>query len=150
MLPSVRVCCRFARHACHGRWICRGIRAGTGTWCAAGGDPTACSARTGIHCGGRPDIHTLIQAQIDAFKKDDFAAAYALAAPSWKALYPSLQVFTAMVRSRFAQLQRPKSIVFGTISQTPQGPVQRIFVAGSDGRAYVANYSLQQQPDRPG
>ena len=90
----------------------------------------------------------VITAQIEALRKDDFAAAYAVAAPSMKALYPTVQAFMQVIRGRYAPLIRPRTVVFGTVTQTSQGPVQRVFLTASDGRAYVASYSLQQQPDK--
>jgi hypothetical protein len=89
----------------------------------------------------------LIQTQIDAFRRDDFAAAYAVTAPSMKALYPNLQAYTQVIRARYAPLIKPRTVVFGTVNRTSQGPVQRVFITAADGRAYVANYSLQRQPD---
>jgi hypothetical protein len=92
-------------------------------------------------------MHSVIQTQIDALKRDDFAGAYAVAAPSLKVLYPTVDAFTRLIKSRYAQLIRPKTFVFGTVLQTDQGPVQRVFVTAADGKAYIANYSLQRQAD---
>ncbi len=92
-------------------------------------------------------FRTAINTVVDALRKDDFAGAYAVAAPSMKVLYPNLQAFTQVIRSRYAQLIKPKTVVFGTVMQTSQGPVQRVFVTGNDGRAYVASFSMQKQPD---
>jgi hypothetical protein len=92
-------------------------------------------------------IHTVIQTQLEAFKRDDYDAAYAVAAPAIKVLYPSSQEFALLVKSRYSQLIRPQSVAFGAVMPTDQGPVQRVFITAADGRAYVATYSLQQQPD---
>jgi hypothetical protein len=92
-------------------------------------------------------IHTAIQAQIDAIARNDYDAAYALAAPGIKVLYTTTQTFAAMIKGRYPPLIKPKSIVFGGVTQTPQGPVQKVFITGADGKPYVASYSLQQQPD---
>lgn len=92
-------------------------------------------------------FRSAINTVVDALRKDDYAAAYAVAAPSMKALYPNLQAFTQVIRGRYAQLIKPKTVVFGTVSQTSQGPVQRVFITVTDGRAFVASFSMQQQPD---
>jgi hypothetical protein len=92
-------------------------------------------------------IHKVIQAQIDAIAKNDYNGAYALATPGIKALYSTAQSFQALIQTRYPQLIRPKSIVFGTLVTTPQGPIQRVFITASDSKPYVASYSLQQQPD---
>ena len=92
-------------------------------------------------------IHSVIQKQIDALKSDDFASAYAVVSPSFKALYPTVDVFARLMRTRYAQLIKPKTVVFGTVTQTTQGPVQRVFLTAADGKPYVANYSMQRQAD---
>ena len=92
-------------------------------------------------------IHGVIQTQIDALKSEDYAAAYAVVSPSFKALYPTVDAFARLIRTRYAQLIKPKAVVFGTVTQTAQGPVQRVFVTAADGKPYVANYSMQRQPD---
>jgi hypothetical protein len=92
-------------------------------------------------------IQAVIRAQMDAFLHDDGEAAYALASPGIKALYPTADAFMRMVRSRYQPVYRPSSVVFGTVIATELGPVQRVFVTGPDGRPYVANYALQRQED---
>ena len=102
----------------------------------------------GVTADDQAAFKAVIQAQIEALRKDDYAAAYVVAAPSMKALYPTVQAFMQVIRGRYVQLIKPKSVVFGTVTQTSQGPVQRVFITAADGRAYVASFSLQQQPDK--
>jgi len=92
-------------------------------------------------------IRGVIQKQIDALKGDDFAGAYAVVSPSFKALYPTVDAFSRLIRTRYMQLIKPKTVVFGTVTQTAQGPVQRVFLTAADGKPYVANYSMQRQAD---
>ena len=79
-------------------------------------------------------VQTVIKNQIEALRTDDFTAAYAFSAPAMKALYPTVQAFSVLMRNRYPQLIRPKSMVFGTVTQTSQGPVQRVFITAADGR----------------
>ncbi len=95
----------------------------------------------------RDGIRTTIQNQIAAFQRDDGAAAYGYAAPMIQGLFPSVDAFMAMVRSGYQPVYRPRSVVFGEAVVTPQGPTQRVFVTGPDGKNWVAIYSLEQQPD---
>jgi hypothetical protein len=92
-------------------------------------------------------IQGTIRAQMEAFLHDDGEAAYALAAPGIKALYPTVDSFMRMVKGRYQPVYRPGNVVFGTVTATPQGPVQRVFVTGPDGLPYIANYALQRQDD---
>lgn len=95
----------------------------------------------------RADIQTIVSGQIAAFQSDDGAAAYDFASPSIRALFPTVDVFMEMVRSGYMPVYRPQSFTFGPLADTPRGPVQRVFITGPDGAAYVAEYLFQQQPD---
>ncbi len=95
----------------------------------------------------RDSIRTIIESQLGAFQRDDGDTAYSYASPMIQGLFPTVDGFMAMVRSGYPPVYRPRSVVFGEILQTPQGPVQRVFLTGPDGRNWVAIYSMEQQPD---
>ncbi len=92
-------------------------------------------------------IQALIANQIDAFRHDDGAAAYADAAPALHDYFPSVDAFMAMVKNGYQPVYRPQSVTFGQVVQGDTGPMQKVYVTGPDGKDYVAIYSLQQQPD---
>ena len=52
-----------------------------------------------------------------------------------------------MVRNAYKPVYRPQSVTFGQLSDSPYGPLQKVFLVGPDGKSYVAVYSLQRQPD---
>jgi Domain of unknown function (DUF4864) len=95
----------------------------------------------------RQTIHSLITNQIDAFRKDDGAAAYSYASPTIKDLFQSPEAFMQMVRQGYPPVYRPQSVTFGDMVDTPAGPMQKVFLTGPDGKGYVALYALQRQPD---
>ncbi|MEX0852026.1 MAG: DUF4864 domain-containing protein [Bauldia sp.] len=97
--------------------------------------------------GDRAAIEALIDGQIAAFRRDDGAAAYAMAAPAIQTIFPTVEQFMSMVRSGYSPVYRPQSVVFGPLVETAQGPVQKVFLTGPDGLAYVAAYSLERQAD---
>lgn len=95
----------------------------------------------------RAGIQSIIGRQIDAFRRDDGAAAYGFASPMIQTLFPTPDVFMEMVQTGYMPVYRPQSFTFGPLVDTPRGPVQRVFITGPDGAGYVAEYLLQQQPD---
>jgi hypothetical protein len=92
-------------------------------------------------------IRGMISSQIDAFRRDDGNAAYAFASPTIQGLFPTADLFMSMVRNAYQPVYRPQSVTFGQLSASPQGPEQKVFLVGPDGKSYVAVYSLQRQPD---
>jgi hypothetical protein len=95
----------------------------------------------------RAEIQSIIGSQIDAFRRDDGAAAYDFASPMIRTLFPTPDIFMEMVQTGYMPVYRPQSFTFGPLLDTPRGPVQRVFITGPDGAGYVAEYFLQQQPD---
>src|SRR5512142_1887252 len=100
-----------------------------------------------IAAGDSAAIHSVIQGQVDAFQKDDGTAAYGLASPTIHQIFPSVDAFMGMVRGQYQPVYRPRSFTFGPLVNSPEGPMQKVFVVGPDGASYVAVYTLQKQPD---
>jgi hypothetical protein len=92
-------------------------------------------------------MQALITSQIDAFRHDNGAAAYADAAPSIHDLFPTVDAFMAMVRNGYQPVYRPQSVIFGDTMPGDTGPLQKVYVTGPDGKDYVAVYSFERQPD---
>ena len=92
-------------------------------------------------------IKGLISSQIEAFRHDDGNAAYGFASPNIQGLYPNPDQFMNMVRNAYKPVYRPQSVTFGQLSDSPYGPLQKVFLVGPDGKSYVALYTLQRQPD---
>lgn len=95
----------------------------------------------------RAAIQSLISGQIEAFRADNGAAAYAYASPTIQEYFPSADAFMAMVKQGYMPVYRPNSVAFGPLVDSPIGPLQKVFVTGPDGKNYIAAYSLQKQPD---
>ncbi|WP_407156238.1 DUF4864 domain-containing protein [Bradyrhizobium sp. STM 3557] len=88
-----------------------------------------------------------IRQQERAFARDDAAAAYAQAAPEIHAIFPSPDIFMAMVRQGYAPVYRHQSFEFGE-SRTEGGVVaQRVHIIDAKGEAWEALYTLETQPD---
>ena len=92
-------------------------------------------------------IRAVIGQQIEAFRQDDAAAAYAFAAPKLHEVFPAAPVFMAMVRRAYPQVYRPKSYTFTTLKQEGEQILQAVEIEDSAGDLWTAWYALQQQPD---
>jgi hypothetical protein len=100
-----------------------------------------------ISSGDQAAIRSIIAGQLDAFQRDDGGAAYGYASPGIRAVFPTVDGFMAMVKKGFQPLYRPQSSTFGPIVDSDKGPLQRLFVTGPDGKNWIAEYTLQRQPD---
>jgi hypothetical protein len=92
-------------------------------------------------------IQRVIQSQMDAFKIDDWTAAFAYAAPSIREKFQSAQIFSQMVTQAYQPVYRPKGVEFRAVKASEFGPTQEVFVVGPDGLSYLAYYTMERQPD---
>jgi Domain of unknown function (DUF4864) len=89
----------------------------------------------------------VIRAQVDAFGRDDAAAAYSHAAPAIREIFPQPDIFMAMVRGSYAPVYRHRSFEFGEARDADGRIAQRVQIVDDDGVAWVALYTLERQPD---
>ncbi|HEY1382832.1 MAG TPA: DUF4864 domain-containing protein, partial [Dongiaceae bacterium] len=92
-------------------------------------------------------IQRVIQGQMNAFRVDDWTAAFAYAAPSIRQKFQSPQIFSQMVTQAYQPVYRPRSVEFRELKASEFGPTQEVFVVGPDGVGYLAYYTMEQQPD---
>jgi hypothetical protein len=89
----------------------------------------------------------LIQSQLDAFGRDDAGAAYALASPGIKSVFPDSGTFMDMVRSRYAPVYRHRSAEFQAFSIDGDQASQVVTLVDADNEVWTAIYKLERQPD---
>jgi hypothetical protein len=93
-------------------------------------------------------IRRVIQQQLDAFRKDDAAAAFAEASPGIQALFgDDPGTFLDMVRRSYQPVYHPRSTTFGTISVQDGRVVQKLETVTPDGGGHEALYFMQHEPD---
>ncbi len=92
-------------------------------------------------------IRQVIQSQLDAFQRDDAAAAYSYATPMIREKFGDARNFMQMVKQGYTPVYRPKSVAFDKLVDTEYGPDQVLRLIGPDGRAYTAHYMMQKQTD---
>lgn len=91
----------------------------------------------------------VIEQQIEAFLKDDAAAAYAFAAPGIQARYPDKDSFFAMVKKSYQPVYKPGNYAFGRTRTVGDGGMilHELLIEGQDGKDWKAVYQLLRQPD---
>ena len=95
----------------------------------------------------RSAIRDVIERQIEAFRRDDGAAAFGYASPSIQGMFGSPDTFMDMVRQGYRPVYRPRAVEFGEIV-TLQGMVtQKVHLIGPDGRPVTAFYPMSRQAD---
>lgn len=95
----------------------------------------------------RASIRAVIGRQLEAFKRDDAVAAYALAAPGIRKLFPDEGTFLTMVQKSYPAVFRPKDVLFGEFSDDDASPIQAVRLTDEDGETWLALYTLEKQPD---
>ncbi len=92
-------------------------------------------------------IRGVISAQLEAFQRNDGAAAYAYAAPTIQQKFGSAVSFMTMVRSGYPAVYRPREVAFLEARVKDGVTVQALRLVGPDGAGVVALYFMEQQPD---
>ncbi len=101
-----------------------------------------------ISATDKAEFQRIITAQINAFRADDGPTAYDFAAPVVRNIFPTPEIFMAMVKQGYPQVYRPQSFNFTEALIDPMGrPAQKMTVVGPDGKSYIALYSMEKQPD---
>jgi hypothetical protein len=95
----------------------------------------------------RSAIQSIIQGQVDAFKRDDGGAAFGYASPAIREMFGTPDIFMDMVRQGYPMVYRPKLFDFAEIVTRDGRPTQKVHVVGPDGRRYTAFYPMTRLPD---
>ena len=121
------------------------------TRCAGG--LAACSPSLCRHGPTPPDpadvaaIREVIEAQLQAFRADDSAQAFAYASPAIQSIFKNPDTFMSMVRAGYKPVYRPREVEFRDLVPVEGRWTQRVLVVGADGVPVVAQYVMEQQPD---
>ncbi len=95
----------------------------------------------------RAAIRQVIEAQVDAFRRDDGDAAFKYASPAIQGMFGSPEIFMDMVRQGYQPVYRPRAFDFQEIVSLHGQPAQKVHVIGPDGRPVTAIYPMRQLPD---
>jgi len=89
----------------------------------------------------------VISSQVEAFSRDDAAAAYSYAAPAIREMFPQADIFMLMVQNSYAPVYRHKSFEFGEARVAGDTVAQRVHIVDANGEAWEALYTLEREPD---
>jgi hypothetical protein len=90
---------------------------------------------------------SVIRSQVEAFGRDDAAAAYSYAAPAIHEMFPQADIFMYMVQHSYPPVYRHKSFEFGEARVADGRVAQRARIVDQEGESWEALYTLEQQPD---
>tara|TARA_Y100001934_G_C12334865_1_gene767047 strand:+ start:1615 stop:2067 length:453 start_codon:yes stop_codon:yes gene_type:complete len=93
------------------------------------------------------DIRSVIEIQLKAFARGDASTAYAQAAPSIRAKFPTDAIFMMMVRSGYAALIDPRRVNFIEITMDRRTPIYQVSLESRDGQQWMAFYRMSKQPE---
>jgi hypothetical protein len=92
-------------------------------------------------------IRTAIEGQMEAFKRDDGAAAFAYASPRIQAIFKDPETFLGMVREDYEPVYRPKVVSFRDLETIEGNLIQPVLVVGPSGVPVTALYIMERQQD---
>ena len=92
-------------------------------------------------------IRDVIERQMEAFRRDDGPAAFALATDGIRERFGSAATFLEMVRRAYPAVYRPGSVLFEKPETLEGAIVQPVRLTDAEGRAWLALYPMQRRPD---
>lgn len=100
-----------------------------------------------IDDGMRAAVAGVIERQIEAFRRNDGAAAFGLASPGIQSTFGSSQAFMKMVMEGYRPVYRPRRVEFLDLVEEDGRLIQRVLVEGPDGNLYMALYPMIRMED---
>ncbi len=107
----------------------------------------ALPAQAQVSASDQTAIRETIERQVEAFRRDDGAAAFGYASPSIQGMFGTAETFMDMVRQGYQPVYRPRAFEFREIVTLHGMVTQKVHVIGPDGRPVTAFYPMAQQPD---
>ena len=115
---------------------------------AAGGGPGVVSGvGSAVGTAEARAIRATVQRQLDAFDRDDAAAAFAQASRAARDRFGTAERFMAMVRQQYQAVYRRRSVIFSEVERIDGVTIQSVRVTDADDRVWVAVYQMQQESD---
>ncbi len=87
-------------------------------------------------------IRSVISKQIEAFRQDDGAEAFALASPNIQKKYGNADLFMEIVKTRYRPVYRPKRVQFLELAEGEGQIVQKVLLTISDQETVLALYPM--------
>ena len=107
----------------------------------------AFAQQPGVIAADQEAIRTVIERQLEAFRQDDAAGAFAFASPAIQQRFGTPEVFMTMVKTAYQPVYRPRYVAFKDLSMVRGVLTQSVLLVGPDGVPVTAMYLMQQQPN---
>ncbi|MFD1195523.1 DUF4864 domain-containing protein [Seohaeicola saemankumensis] len=92
-------------------------------------------------------IEDTIGQQLEAFKADDFGAAFDFASPSIRNIFRTPENFGAMVRQGYPMVWRPAEVTYLEQREIAGAIWQKVQIVDGAGRVHVLDYQMIQTPE---
>ena len=93
-------------------------------------------------------VRKVIEAQLDAFRKDDAARAFAYATAGIRLAFVTAENFMEMVRSEYPVVYRPRTVAFDKpVPVDDDELVQPVRMTDDGGRTWIALYPMERGSD---
>jgi Domain of unknown function (DUF4864) len=107
----------------------------------------ALAAQPKLSAPDRAAIRSVISRQIEAFRRDDAAGAFALTSPGIQGAFGTPENFLRMVRDSYQAVYRPASVTFLEVALVNDEVVQKVRLSDSAGAVWLALYPVERQKD---
>lgn len=101
----------------------------------------------GLTDADRVAVRQVIEGQLSAFEHDDGPLAFSYASPLVQAQFRTPKQFLDMVKTAYPSIYRPHEVQFREFEATYDGPVQKVFLIGTDGEPVLGLYFMQKESD---
>jgi hypothetical protein len=91
-------------------------------------------------------IRDVIEKQLDALQRDDWAEAFSYAAPAIQQQFGTPDVFRRMVMGGYSIVHRPRTVSFEKLEDIGGRIAQSIFMVGPNGKSAMVVYFMEKQP----
>lgn len=95
----------------------------------------------------QPQIQTVIENQIAAFKVDNFAVAFSYASPSIQSMFGTAENFGVMVQRGYPMVWRPAEVQFLDLRKMSGDFWQQVLIRDQAGVRHMVLYRMQKGPD---
>ena len=109
--------------------------------------PLLAWAQPSLSAADAAAVREVIEAQLDAFQKDDAQRAFSYATSDIREAFRTPENFLEMVRTSYPAVYRPKTVKFEAPQLVDDVVVQLVRLTDAEGRTWIALYPMQREPD---
>lgn len=109
--------------------------------------PAATAAMPAVPAADARAVRQVVEAQLKALAADDAVRAFSYASPTIRTQFVDAAAFMAMLKSGYPMVLRPAATAFFQPEPADGAVVQVVQLRDRGGRAWLATYDMQRQPD---